>query len=111
MNILFSYELARRLAGTSITVNTLHPGFVRTNFGASNGGFFRIVPFIAGLFGINEDQGAKTTIYLATSPEVEGVTGKYFDKCKAVNSNTASHDETAQRELWRISAEITGTGA
>ncbi len=108
-NLLFTYELARRLEGTGVTVNALHPGFVATNFGANNYGIVgRIMKRIVNLRGISPEEGADTSIYLATSPEVEGITGKYFVKRRAVPSSPASYDEDAARRLWEVSAEMTG---
>ncbi len=107
-NVLFTYELARRLEGTGVTVNALHPGFVATNFGANNYGIVgRIMKRIVNLRGISPKEGADTSIYLATSPEVEGVTGKYFVKRRAVPSSPASYDEDAACRLWEVSAEMT----
>lgn len=108
MNIMFTYELARRLAGTNVTANALHPGFVNSGFGRNNKGLMQIAMSIATLFAINVENGAKTSVYLASSSEVEGVTGKYFDKSKAKKSNAASYDESAQKRLWDISEELTG---
>ena len=79
-NVLFTYELARRVAGAGVTVNALHPGFVRTDFMAGNGSYGWFMRFWAHLFGTTPERGAETLIYLASSPEVEGVTGKYFAK-------------------------------
>lgn len=107
-NLYFTYELARRLKGTGVTVNALHPGFVATNFGRSNGGIFDLVFKIGQIAAISPEQGAKTSIYLATSPEVEGVTGKYFRKCKAIPSSRISYDEEIARRLWLLSEEMTG---
>lgn len=107
-NILFTYELARRLAGTGVTVNTLHPGVVATNFGTNNGRLARVLRRVANLVSISPDQGAQTSIYLATSPEVEGVTGQYFVKQKAVPSSKASYDTAAAARLWQVSEELTG---
>jgi NAD(P)-dependent dehydrogenase (short-subunit alcohol dehydrogenase family) len=107
-NIMFTYELARRLQGTGITVNTLHPGVVRTGFGRNNGGLMRLIMPLVQRFGISEAQGAQTSVYLATSPEVEGVNGKYFDKSKAVQSSPESYDEAAQKRLWTLSEQLTG---
>lgn len=107
-NVLFSYELARRLAGTNVTVNVLHPGFVASNFGKNNGRFFKlffdyIVPFLA----ISPEKGAETSVYLASSPELDGITGKYFVKKQAVASSPASYDEASARRLWEISQQLT----
>lgn len=107
-NVYFTYELARRLEGTGVTVNALHPGFVATNFGRTNGGIFNPIFKLAQIGAITPEQGAETSIYLATSPEVEGVTGKYFIKCKAVPSSKVSYDEETARRLWEISEEMTG---
>ena len=107
-NLYFTYELARRFQGTGVTANALHPGFVATNFGKSNGGLFIPIFKLAQLVAITPEQGAETSIYLATSPEVAGVTGKYFIKCKAAPSSRASYDEETARRLWEISEEMTG---
>ena len=106
-NVLFTYELARRLQ-RGVTANALHPGTVTTGFGKNNPGWFRWGITLAGLFMIKPAQGAETSIYLASSPEVEGVSGKYFEKCKETRSSPASYDEVAARRLWEISAEMTG---
>lgn len=107
-NIMFTYELARRLEGTRVTANTLHPGGVRTNLLASNGLLFRwIAQPIFNLHAISAEQGAQTSVYLASSPEVEGITGKYFVRCKPRPSSPASYDEQAQKRLWQVSEEMT----
>lgn len=108
-NILFTYELARRLAGTGVTVNTLHPGFVATNFATNNGWLARLLmKWVLHRFAISPEAGAQTTIYLATSPEVEDVTGTYFVKQRAVASAPASYDQAAAQKLWAISAQMVG---
>ena len=107
-NLLFTYELARRLEGTGVTVNALHPGFVASRFMAGNGALGWFMRRWAGLFAVSAEEGAMTSVYLASSPEVEGVTSKYFAKEKAVASSPASLDETAARRLWRWSEELTG---
>lgn len=107
-NVMFTYELARRLEGTGVTANVLHPGVVRTGFGHNNGGMMSVATRVLQIFGISVEQGAQTSIYLATSPEVEGVSGKYFDKSKAVKSSDASYDEAAWKRLWDISETLTG---
>jgi NAD(P)-dependent dehydrogenase (short-subunit alcohol dehydrogenase family) len=107
-NLLFTYELARRLEGTGVTVNALHPGFVASRFMAGNGALGWFMRRWAVLFAVSAEEGAKTSVYLATSPEVEGVTGKYFAKQKPVVSSPASLDEAAARRLWQQSEELTG---
>ncbi len=106
-NILFSYELAERLKNTKITVNSFHPGFVDTNFGENNGGLFGGVLKIAKkIIAINEDKGSETSTYLCSSPEVEGVTGKYFDKCKEKTSSPQSRNLETRTKLWAKTEEI-----
>jgi NAD(P)-dependent dehydrogenase (short-subunit alcohol dehydrogenase family) len=105
--ILFTYELARRLQGSGVTANCLHPGAVRTNIW-SHAGLFSPLTRLASLFMISPDEGAKTSVYLASSPEVEGVTGKYFEKCKPKRSSEQSYDEAAAARLWELSERMTG---
>ncbi len=107
-NIYFTYGLAATLAETGVTVNALHPGFVATNFGKNNGGFISRMMGIVQLMAITPEEGALTSIYLASSPEVEGVSGKYFIKCRAVPSSPVSYDMSAARKLWDCSKELTG---
>ena len=107
-NVLFTYELARRLAGTKITVNALHPGLVSTNFMVNNGFFGRAANFLLKFRGISVEQGAETPIFLASSPEVEGVTGRYFVKKRETPSSKSSYNEEAAARLWEISAALTG---
>jgi len=111
-NILFTRELARRLAGTGVTANCLHPGFVATRFGDENGGLFRVGLALAKrLFAISPAQGALTSVHLATSPAVEGITGKYFDKCAPATPSPAAEDGAAARLLWQHSARLAGLPA
>ncbi|MGZ4206874.1 MAG: SDR family oxidoreductase [Actinomycetota bacterium] len=107
-NVMFSYALARRLNGSGVTANSLHPGFVATRLGSGNK--IPIVPVYVLLrpFTISPRAGAETSVFLASSPDVEGVTGKYFDKKKDVRSSRVSMDEEAQELLWKMSAELTG---
>lgn len=107
-NIYFTYELARRLSGSRVTANCLHPGFVASRFGNNNGGLFRLkIGWAKMVAAIGEDDGAKTSVYLASSPDVASVSGKYFDKSKAISSSPASYDEAVARELWRASEKMT----
>ncbi len=111
-NVLFTYELAKRLEGSQVTVNALHPGVVATRFGANNGGWLgTIFRKLFNLVSISSEDGAKTSIYLASSPEVEGVTGKYFVECKPIPSSKISYDENTARRLWHISEMLTGIEA
>ena len=108
-NVLFTRELARRIAGTGITANSLHPGFVATRFGDQSGGMLSALVRVAKPIGaISPEEGAKTIIYLASSPEAARTSGEYFTKCApAVPSSEARNDSDA-RKLWDISAEIAG---
>lgn len=106
-NILFTYELAERLRGTGVTANCLHPGSVNTNFGKDNRSlglllFRAFKPFMR-----TPEQGADTIIYLASSPEVEGTSGRYFSDRKVISSSEEPHDVHTQKRLWRESAELT----
>jgi NAD(P)-dependent dehydrogenase (short-subunit alcohol dehydrogenase family) len=109
-NVLFTYELARQLEGTGVTVNCLHPGTVATNiWGQPLPGFLKpLGATLAKFFGTTAEEGARTSLYLASSPEVEGVTGKYFYKCKERPSAEISYDVSVQQKLWKKSAEMTG---
>jgi len=111
-NLLFTFELARRLAGTGITANALHPGFVASNFGKNSRPLLRVGISVAQrLGGISVEQGARTSVYLASSDEVRGVTGKYFVKCREHASDPASLDPESMKRLWEISARMTGLSA
>ncbi len=110
-NVMFTYELARRLAGTGVTANALHPGVVRTGFGAEDPSRLTKVamPFLR--FLKTPAQGAATSIYLASSPDVEGITGRYFANCTPKSSNKLSYDATVARRLWEVSADLVGRTA
>jgi len=106
-NLLFTYELSRRLNSTGVTVNALHPGVLASNLGMNNSGIMRLIKSLVNVLLTSPEKGALTMIYLASSPEVEGITGKYFIKKKATASSKASYDKDAASRLWRISAEMT----
>jgi len=116
MNLLFTFELARRLEGTGVTVNALHPGFVATGFGKNNAGTVgQILRFVVGTLmkplARTPEQGAQTTVYLASSPDVATVTGQYFVDCKPVQPQAPALDREAQRRLWERSEQIVGLSA
>lgn len=110
-NILFTKELARRLEGTGVTANALHPGLVQSNFGGSAGNsmalrfFFKVLPKI---IGISPEKAAEWVLYLATSPEVAGVTGKYMAKGKFVEPSPQASDSEAAGRLWAESERLAG---
>lgn len=106
-NVLFTKELARQLEGTGVTVNALHPGVVATRFGANNGIPGTLFNLATSFIAITCEAGAKTIIYLATSPDVENVTGKYFVKEREVNSSGPSKDPALATALWNASEEVT----
>jgi NAD(P)-dependent dehydrogenase (short-subunit alcohol dehydrogenase family) len=107
-NILFTGELARRLAGTGVTANCLHPGVVATRFGESSSGLFATVIRVARPLFITPEKGADTIIYLASSPEVEKTTGEYFDKRKVAKISDAARDDVAAKRLWTESEKLAG---
>jgi NAD(P)-dependent dehydrogenase (short-subunit alcohol dehydrogenase family) len=104
-NILFTYELARRLRGSGVTVNAVSPGIIATGMLADYMGVPRGDRSVSGA---PPEKGAETSIYLASSPEVEGITGKYFENRREIRSSRESSDEAAARRLWDISARLTG---
>lgn len=101
-NIMFTYELARRLEGTGITANVLHPGTISTNLQRGT----KILQWLMKLTFQTPNSGAETSIYLASSPEVEGISGKYFKAKKVKQSSSESYDEDVAKRLWDISAEM-----
>lgn len=106
--LMYSYELAKRLEGTGISVNALNPGLVNTNLGNSYAGFMKVNALVMKtLFGISAEKGARTSIYLASSPEVAGVTGKYFEKCREKETTKASYNTRDWEKLWEISEAMT----
>jgi retinol dehydrogenase 12 len=107
-NILFTRELARRLAGSAVTANCAHPGLVRTRFGREVRGPMRIGVTLARPFMLSPQRGARTIVYLATSPEVAGATGGYYVKSRPREPSPAARDDGTARELWQLSEELTG---
>ena len=105
MNILFSNALARRLEGSGVTSNALHPGVVRTGFGQEHGGWLKPFLPLIGWFSLSPEQGAETSIYLATSDAVAGVTGKYFEKSRPAQPIAEMNDPAAQDRLWALTEE------
>jgi NAD(P)-dependent dehydrogenase (short-subunit alcohol dehydrogenase family) len=110
-NILFTRGLAKRLAGTQVTTNSLHPGMVRTGFGLNSEGFFKHLVKLAAPFMLSAEGGARTSVYLASSPEVEGVSAKYFIRRRVARESRAARSDEAAETLWRKSAELTGVGS
>jgi retinol dehydrogenase 12 len=111
LNILFTYELARRLAGTGVTANCLSPGFVRTNLGREATGAFRMFLRLARPFQTSPEAGAQTSVYLATSPEVAEVSGRYFEKSTPAEPSALSRDPAAAERLWQLSTQLSGLDA
>jgi NAD(P)-dependent dehydrogenase (short-subunit alcohol dehydrogenase family) len=106
-NILFTYQLAKKLEGTGVTVNCLHPGGVRTGLAKKAGRRYSIGIRIVGRLLMSPEKSAEAAIYLATSPDLEGVTGKYFSKGKEEKSSAESYDQARAERLWSVSAELT----
>lgn len=110
-NILFTHELARRLAGSHVTANVLHPGVVSTGFlknGTNRNWLFKLAGLIVPFFGRSPQKGAETSIYLASSPDVSNVTGKYFVDSKIAQSSPQANDPTVAAKLWDVSAKLVG---
>ncbi|HLP20191.1 MAG TPA: SDR family oxidoreductase [Chitinophagales bacterium] len=107
-NVLFTNELADRLSGTSVTVNSLHPGVVKTQIGNKNSNWYSSLfwSLMTKIAGISLEDGAKTSIYLATSPEVKNVTGKYFAKSKEKKPSLLALDKELGKKLWKRSEEL-----
>jgi NAD(P)-dependent dehydrogenase (short-subunit alcohol dehydrogenase family) len=108
-NILFTRVLARRLAGTGVTTNSLHPGFVKTRFGDNSRGDWmaRSIGYLK-IFAISPEKGAETIVYLASSDDVAKTTGLYFDKCKPITPSKLAQDDAAAERLWSETAKLAG---
>jgi retinol dehydrogenase-14 len=108
-NVMFTYELARRLEGTDVTGNALHPGVTRTGFGAEDPAR-ALAPLVAVLrpFMRSPERGAETAVYLASSPEVDGISGRYFADRKAKKTNKSSYDTATTARLWQVSEDLVG---
>jgi NAD(P)-dependent dehydrogenase (short-subunit alcohol dehydrogenase family) len=111
-NILFTRELARRLSDADVTANCLHPGFVGTRFGQNNATniFAKLLRDAVMSLGISPEQGAKTIIHLASSPDVATISGEYFYKCKVAEPTAAAQNDSNAKRLWDVSAKIAGIG-
>ncbi len=106
-NVLFTYQLAKLLEGTGVTVNCLHPGVVRTGFGKDQSGLMSTLIRVGSPFMMSSEKAARAAIYLAASPKLEGVTGKHFSKGREERSSAESYDMASAERLWKISAELT----
>jgi retinol dehydrogenase 12 len=107
-NILFTRELARRLHGTGVTANCLHPGFVATRFGDQSGGPIAHLLWLAKFFAISPAEGAETIVYLASSPDVAKATGQYYYKCLKTMPAASARDDRFALLLWQRSAALAG---
>jgi NAD(P)-dependent dehydrogenase (short-subunit alcohol dehydrogenase family) len=105
-NILWNQELARRLEGSGVTANCLHPGAIRSNLGQGNGPILDVIQRVVTLFMKSPEKGAATSIYLATSPEVEGLSGRYFVNCREKKPAGHATDMATAQRLWEISEEL-----
>jgi retinol dehydrogenase-12 len=110
-NILFTRELARRLEGSGVTANCLHPGFVGSNFARNNGVIADVVMTLLRPFARSPEKGAETAVYLASSPEVEGVSGGYFVDCRAREPRDFARNDEDARQLWEVSERLCGLAA
>jgi retinol dehydrogenase-14 len=108
-NVVFTNELARHLAGTGVTATSLHPGVVRTNFGAEDQAwYFAVISRVLRPLLKTPAQGAQTPIYLAASPDVGGVTGQFFANRKPKTANKVAYDTAMTARLWQVSADLVG---
>jgi retinol dehydrogenase 12 len=109
-NILFTRELARQLAGTGVTANSFHPGFVATRFGDQSGGLLSLGIRVGKRFALSPEQGAETLVYLASSPDVANITGEYFVRCRPATPTHAAQDDDVARRLWQETEKLAATG-
>ncbi len=107
-NILFTYELAERLKNTQVTVNSLHPGTVKTKLANKAGFLIGAAWSLVTLFSMSPAKGAKTSVFLATDESVKNITGRYFSNCKQVEPHPAAHDKDLRKKLWEVSEKLTG---
>ena len=107
-NLLFTFELAKRLANKGVTVNALHPGMVATGFGQDSSGVMSGVMSLIRPLIRSPEKGAETAIFLASSPEVAGVTGRYFKDEELMKASKTARDDVTQLRLWHVSEELTG---
>ncbi|MFW9876176.1 MAG: SDR family NAD(P)-dependent oxidoreductase, partial [Candidatus Thorarchaeota archaeon] len=105
--VILTYEFARRFDGNGVTINCLHPGYIRTNMIRNFRKFVKYLFPLICLFVKSPKKGAKTSIYCASSPEIEGVSGKYFKKRKQAKSVKTSYDKELAKKLWNVSVELT----
>lgn len=107
-NVLFTAELARRLEGSGVTANCLHPGVVRSGFARQYSGLMKWIWKVGGLFMISPKKGARTIVYLASAPDVADISGQYFQRCRAVEPSRAARDPDLARGLWEASERMLG---
>jgi len=107
-NILFTRELARRLEGHDVRANCVHPGFVRSNLGANNGGIGRWIVRTAGIFAMSPERAARHILYVCNAPELADASGRYFAKSREITPARWARDDASARRLWEISERMTG---
>lgn len=106
-NVLFSNQLARRLADTSVTSNSLHPGVVRSGLAQGGGGIMSLMMTLTNPFKLSPAKGARTSLHVAAAPELAGVSGRYFDNCREAPMAPAARDPAAATRLWQVSEDLT----
>lgn len=106
--VVFTYELARRLEGSGVTVNAVHPGFVASDIYRKAGWLLRVIAPLLRLFAAKPAKGARSSVFLASAPEVAGASGGYYIDCRPAESSPVSRDPKSAERLWRISAAMTG---